>query len=68
MESYFHSYQGLFFSFWMRHSFENLMKTVDFLVSPRVYVHGGGRGGWEGDSHKHTYTVLHTVLGSSYIF
>lgn len=44
------------------------MKTVDFLVSPRVYVHGGGRGGWEGDSHKHTYTVLHTVLGSSYIF
>lgn len=62
-----HSFQGPLFSFWIRHSCENLIGTIDVIVSPSVYapVWQGGVGGW---THKHTYKNLQTILESSCAF
>lgn len=67
MESSSHSFQGPLFSLWIIHSCENLIGTIDGIVSPSVYVHvwQGGVGGW---NHKHTYKNLHTILESSCTF
>ena len=55
------------FSFWIRHSCENLIGAIDVIVSPSVCapVWQGGVGGW---NHKHTHKNLHAILEGSCAF